>query len=92
MRVYLRMPNRQETPVHLNLVPKAGEHVDYGGERYVVISVVHSVESASTVLDLARVEVESAFHTLQWNEFSRYRTSEIAAYSSPLRSRICAAR
>ena len=92
MRVFLRMPNRQETPVHLNLVPKAGEQVDYGGGRYVVVSVVHSVESAKTVLDLAHVEAEQAFRTLQWNEFSRYRTSEIASYSPILRSRIRAAR
>ena len=92
MRVFLKMPNRQETPVHFNLVPKAGEQVDYGGARYVVVSVVHTVETSRTVLELARVEADQAFRTLQWNEFARYRTSEIAAYSPALRSRIRAAR
>ena len=86
------MPNRQETPVHLNLVPKAGEQVDYCGARYLVVSVVHSVESARTILDLARVEAEQPFRTLQWNEYARYRTSEIAAYSPSLRPHLRAAR
>ena len=92
MRVYLRMPNRPETPVHLNLVPKTGEQIDYGGGRYVVVSVVHSVESARTVLELARVETEQAFRTLQWNEFGRYRTSEIASFAPATHSRFRAAR
>ena len=92
MRVYLRLPGRQETPVHLNLVPKSGEQIDYGGGRYVVISVVHSVETARTVLELARAEWEQPFRTLTWGESSRYRTTEIAAYSPSLHSRFRMAR
>ena len=88
MRVYLKLPDRQETPVNVNLVPKAGENVDYGGVRYVVVSVVHTVETAKTVLELARVQIEEGFRTLQWNQWARYRTSEIRAFSPVFRPRI----
>lgn len=91
MKFYLRTPERHETAVHLNLVPKAGENIEYGGERYMVVSVLHSVETAKTVLEVVRVGQEIPFRTLAFNEHARFRTSEIRAYSTPTRLRISGA-
>lgn len=88
MKVYLRTPERHETSVHLNLVPKAGENIEHGGQRYVVVSVIHAVEAARTILEVVRVGAESTYRTLAFNEGARYRTSEIRAYSTPMRMRI----
>jgi hypothetical protein len=88
MKVYLRTPERHETSVNLNLVPKTGENIEYGGERYVVVSVVHGVENAKTVLEVVRLSGETAHRTLAFNESARFRTTEIRAYSTPMRMRI----
>lgn len=87
MRVHLKLPQGQETAVNLNLVPKTGENIDFGGVRYVITSVVHAVESAKTTLELLRISAEEGFQTIRFNDSVRYRTSEIRAYSPPARSR-----
>jgi hypothetical protein len=88
MKVYLRTPDRNEMSVNLNLVPKTGENIEYGGLRYVVVSVVHGVETSKTVLEVVRVGGDSPYQTLGFNEGARYRTTEIRAYSTPMRMRI----
>ncbi|MSU21968.1 MAG: hypothetical protein EXS30_11310 [Pedosphaera sp.] len=87
MKVYVRLPEGPETVVNLNLVPKVGEHVDYGGMRYVVVSVVHSVETSKTTLEVVKTSGDAAQRALKFNHFARYRTSEISSYSPPARSR-----
>jgi hypothetical protein len=88
MKVYLRTPEHHETAVNLNLVPKAGENIEYGGQRYMVVSVVHGIENSKTVLEVVRVGGDTAYRTLAFNESSRYRTTEIKAFSTPTRLRI----
>ena len=87
MKVHLKLPEGQETAVTLNLIPKAGENIDFGGARYVITSVVHTVENAKTTLELLRISAEEGFRTLRLNDLVRYRTSEIRAFSPPVRSR-----
>lgn len=87
MRVHLRLPEGQETAVNLNLVPKAGENIDFGGVRYLITAVVHTVETAKTTLELLRLTVEDGFRTIPFNNMVRYRTSEIRAFSPPMRAR-----
>lgn len=87
VQVFLRLPDRGDTPVLLNLIPKAGEHIDYSGERYLVVSVTHTVESAKTTLELMRTTPSDAQARLKLNQLARYRTSEIRAYSPPSRTR-----
>ncbi|MBM3836022.1 MAG: hypothetical protein FJ403_22710 [Verrucomicrobia bacterium] len=87
MKVYLKLPEAPETAINVTLVPKAGENIDYGGVRYLVISVVHAVEASKTTLEVVRGNSEEAFRTLKFNHFIRYRTSEIKSYSPPARSR-----
>lgn len=85
MKVYLRLPGRPETAVHLGLVPKAGENIDYGGLRYVVVSVIHTVETAKTVLELAGVNNGEQTRAFKSSDALRYRTSEIRAFSPVVR-------
>jgi hypothetical protein len=87
MKVYLRLPEAPETAVNLNLVPKVGENIDYGGNRYVVVSVIHTVETSKTTLEVARASSDEAYRNLKFNHSTRYRTSEIRSYSPPARSR-----
>jgi hypothetical protein len=87
MKVYLRLPEAPETVVNLNLVPKVGENIDYSGIRYLVVSVVHTVETSKTTLELARASSDEACRNLKFNHATRYRTSEIKSYSPPARSR-----
>ena len=87
MKIYLKLPEGPETAVNLNLIPKSGEKIDYGGVRYLVISVIHAVETARTVLELVRVSAEEVDRAKRLNGAVRYRTSEIRAYSPPARSR-----
>jgi len=87
MRVHLKLPDGQETAVNLNLIPKTGENIDFGGARYVITAVVHTVETAKTTLELLRLSSEEPFRTIQLNNLLRYRTSEIRAFSPPARSR-----
>jgi len=86
MRVHLRLPEGSETSVNLNLVPKAGENIDFAGCRYVIASVTHAVEASKTILELFRITAEEGFRTIKFNDLVRYRTSEIRAYS-PVRAR-----
>ena len=88
MKVYLRLPGRPETAVHLGLIPKIGENIDYGGLRYVVVSVIHTVETAKTTLELAGVNNDEHVRTFRLSDSLRYRTSEIRAFSPAVRSRI----
>ena len=87
MRVYLKTPEQPETVINLNLIPKVGENIDYGGVRYVVVSVVHAVENSRTTLEVVKVSREDSYRTLSFNNSVRYRTSEIKAYSPGGRSR-----
>ena len=86
MTVHLKLPEGSETSVNLNLLPKAGENIDFGGTRYVIASVIHAVEASKTVLQLLRVSAEEGFRTIKFNDLVRYRTSDIRAYS-PVRAR-----
>ena len=87
MKVHLKLPEGQEAAVNLNLIPKTGENIDFGGARYVITSVVHAVDTAKTTLELLRISAEEGFRTLRLNDLVRYRTSEIRAFSPPVRSR-----
>lgn len=87
MKIYLKLPEGPEAAVNLNLIPKTGEKIDYSGTRYLVVSVIHAVESSRTVLELVRVGTEEENRARRLNDAVRYRTSEIRAYSPPARSR-----
>ena len=87
MKVHLKLPEGHETAVTLNLIPKTGENLDFGGVRYVIAAVVHTVETAKTTLELLRVSAADGFPTIRFNDMVRYRTSEIRAFSPPVRSR-----
>jgi hypothetical protein len=87
MKVYLKLPEGPETSVNLNLIPKTGEKIDYGGIRYLVVSVIHIVETSRTILDLVRVSAEESQGSRRFNDSIRYRTSEVRAYSPATRSR-----
>ena len=87
MKVHLKLPEGQETAVNLNLIPKAGENIDFGGARYVIASVVHTVETAKTTLELLRITVEEGFRTIRLNDQVRYRTTDLRAFSPPARAR-----
>lgn len=88
MRIHLRMPERQETAVEMNLIPKAGEHLEFGGTRYVVVSVTHEVDTAKMTVELAKVSFDDTAQRLRLNELIRYRTTEIKAFSPPSRPRL----
>jgi hypothetical protein len=85
MKVYLRFPERQEIGVNLNLIPKAGENLDYQGSRYVVVNVVHTVDNNRTVLEIVKISEEDGFRTIRMNDLARYRTSEIRSHSPTVR-------
>ncbi|MBI2948873.1 MAG: hypothetical protein HYY23_14630 [Verrucomicrobia bacterium] len=85
--MHLKLPEGHETAVNLNLIPKTGENIDFGGVRYVITAVVHTVETAKTTLDLLRLSSEDPFRTIQLNNLVRYRTSELRAFSPPARAR-----
>ncbi len=87
MKVYLKLPEGPETAVNLNLIPKTGEKIEYGGIRYLVVSVIHAVESARTLLELVQVSAEDNFRNRRLSGDARYRTTEIRSYSPPSRSR-----
>ncbi|MBI4664287.1 MAG: hypothetical protein HY735_36285 [Verrucomicrobia bacterium] len=87
MKVHLKLPDGQETAVNLNLIPRTGESIDLGGVRYVITAVVHTVETSKITLELLRLTAEEGFRTLRFNEMVRYRTSDIAAFSPPIRAR-----
>lgn len=87
-KVHLRLPEQQEAVVNLSLVPKTGETIEFGGQRYVVISVVHAIESSQTTIDLVRITPDDVAGRLRLNESVRYRTTEIRAYSPPARPRM----
>ena len=87
MKIFLKFPEGPETPVTLNLIPKTGEKIDYGGIRYLVISVIHIVESSRTILELVRVNAEESQGLRRLQDSIRYRTTDVRAYSPPSRSR-----
>jgi hypothetical protein len=87
MKVYLKLPEGPEASVNLNLIPKTGEKIDYGGSRYLVVSVIHSVEAARTILELVRIHPEESLRRGKLSDLMRYRTTEIRAYSPAPRSR-----
>ncbi len=88
MKVHLKLPEGQEAVVNLNLIPKTGEKIDFGGSRYLVVSVIHSIEAARTILELVRLSPEEIARCPKLTDALRYRTSEIRAYSPPSRSRL----